>query len=253
MILTILGSGTSLGVPIIQCKCQVCRSKHFKNKRLRASAWIQILNAEDGKKKNILIDTSTDLRQQALRYQISGVDAVLFTHPHADHAHGIDELRAFRFLKENPIPIYGNEWTCTELTGRFHYAFNSILTTHCFQASIPFLDILGESIIPISLQHGSEECVGYRLRHVAYVVDCNCIPPLSLDRMRGLSVLFLDCLGISPHSTHLNLNNALRIIEEVKPQKTFLTHLSHDFDYFKSKKLLPKGVFFAYDGLEVHI
>ena len=254
--LTILGCGTSTGVPLIQCRCEVCLSPDPKDKRLRASVWIQVRG------KSILIDTSTDLRQQALREQIPRIDAVLITHPHADHVHGIDELRSFNFIQKSDIPLYGNVWTCEELKSKFAYIFDPNptiegggiprLNLHLFQAQSPYLEILGEKIIPISVNHGSKECVGYRLGPVAYVTDCSTIPEPSLERLKDLSVLVLDCLRLTPHNTHFNLEQALDTVSKLKPKKTFLTHLGHEFEYAKWTKRLPEGVFLAYDGLRIH-
>ncbi len=256
MRLTILGCGTSTGVPLIHCKCAVCRSKSPKNKRLRASVWIEVRG------KSLLIDTSPDLRQQVMRAKIPRIDAVLYTHPHADHCHGIDDLRSFNFIQKSQIPVYGNAWTCEELKTKFSYIFKPtyriegggipLLSLNQFDASAPSIEVVGEKIIPISLQHGSKECVGYRIDSVAYITDCSYIPTVSLQRMEGLSVLILDCLRLEPHQTHFSLSQALEVVEQVKPQKTYLTHLSHDFDYVKGSKKLPKGVSFAYDGLIIN-
>jgi phosphoribosyl 1,2-cyclic phosphate phosphodiesterase len=257
MRLTILGCGTSTGVPVLCCPCSVCRSKNPKNKRLRASAWLEING------KSFLIDTSTDLRQQAFRAKIKKIDAVLYTHPHTDHIHGIDELRSFNYAQKTRIPLYGNEWTCTELKKKFSYIFSPdstnkkgggipMLDLHLLDASLSQFEVLGETIIPISVQHGAEECVGYRIRNMAYVTDCSYIPAPSIERLKGLSVLILDCVQLEPHGTHYNLTQALQTIEELNPGKTFLTHLGHKFDYHpKWRKKLPKDVFFAYDGLVV--
>ena len=254
--LNILGCGTSTGVPLISCKCHVCRSKNPKNRRLRASAWIRTRG------KSLLIDTSTDFRQQALREKIPRVDAVLYTHPHADHVHGIDELRSYNFIQGASIPAYGNEWTCRELTHKFEYIFKPQpvegggipqLDLNCIRTESESFEAAGVPIIPISLKHGSQECVAYRIDGIAYVTDCSYIPPLSLDRLRGLSVLVLDCLRIQPHGTHFNLDQALEVISELRPKKTFLTHLGHDFEYTEWTKKLPKGVYLAYDGLSIRI
>jgi phosphoribosyl 1,2-cyclic phosphate phosphodiesterase len=254
MILTLLGTGTSTGVPLIGCDCKVCRSRNPKNHRLRAAAWLQ---TED---KSILIDTSTDLRTQALRAKIKGVDGVLYTHPHADHLHGIDELRSYNYLQRETIPVFGNEWTTGELTSRFPYIFHSgpiegggkpQISLKTIDAAQESLDILGVRVIPISLPHGKRECVGYRFGDVAYVTDCSYIPNHSLERLRDLEVLVLDCVRIQPHPTHLNLERALEVVENVRPRKTYLTHLGHDFDYASWTRKLPKGVALAYDGLKI--
>lgn len=253
--MTILGCGTSSGVPLLHCSCKVCQSKNPKNKRLRASVWVQ------HRGKSFLIDTSTDLRQQALREKIPRVDAVLFTHPHADHVHGIDEMRSFNFVQKESIQVFGNEWTRTELIQKFEYIFKPpqyvegggipLLKLEPVEGAQKTLMVQGVPVTPISVQHGSKECLGYRFDRIAYVTDCSYIPASSLDRMRELEVLVLDCLRLSPHSTHMNLEQALAVVKEVKPKKTYLTHLSHDFDYAKTK--LPRGVKLAYDGLKIRL
>ena len=191
MRLTVLGCGTSTGVPLIHCPCSVCRSRNPKNNRLRASVWVQTGD------KSFLIDTSTDLRQQALRAKISRVDAVLYTHPHADHIHGIDELRSFNYIQKAKIPVYGNAWTCEELESKFPYIFKPgptigggapQLILHRFETQSETLDILGEPVVPISLLHGKKECVGYRFNSLvgslAYVTDCSEIPPAAQERLQ---------------------------------------------------------------------
>jgi phosphoribosyl 1,2-cyclic phosphate phosphodiesterase len=212
--------------------------------------------------KSFLIDTSTDLRQQALREKIGRVDFVIYTHPHSDHVQGIDELRSYNFLQNSSIPLYGNDWTCEELSERFPYIFKPQpvegggipqLELHRIQTLESTLKIQGVPIQPISLKHGSKECVGYRIDSVAYVTDCSYIPPHSLERLKGLSVLVLDCLRLEPHGTHFNLDQALAVIEQVRPKKTFLTHLGHDFDYKTWSKRLPKTVSLAYDGLKINV
>lgn len=257
MLLKILGCGTSTGVPLIGCSCSVCRSRNPRNKRLRASALLE------WRGKSVLIDTSTDLREQALRARIRHLDAVLFTHPHADHVHGIDELRSFNFLQKAEIPVYGNEWTCRELMEKFRYIFQPDdvqegggvpgLQLHPIDGHADVLKIQGLKIVPISVLHGSKECLGYRFDRIAYVTDCSYIPPQSLDRLNGLSVLILDCLRIRPHGTHFHLDQALEVVSQLRPKRTFLTHLGHDLDYSKWSRKLPKGVAFAYDGLTLEV
>lgn len=241
----------------MQCKCKVCHSKNPKNKRLRASVWIQ----KGG--KSFLIDTSTDLRQQALRAKIPRIDAVLYTHPHADHTHGIDELRSFNFIQKGSIPLYGNAWTYQDLIHKFGYIFNPpwkpegggipLLEMNQIDAHLPELQILGQKIIPLPVQHGSKECVGYRLNAFAYVTDCSKIPETTLARMQGLSVLILDCVRLPSHPTHFNLDQALETVSILKPKRTFLTHLGHDFEYVSWNKKLPKGISLAYDGLKIKL
>lgn len=260
--LTLLGSGTSTGVPVIGCTCKVCRSKDPKNHRLRASAWLRVKGTQPKKEWSILIDTATDLRTQALREKIKRVDAVLYTHPHTDHTHGIDELRSYNFMQNEPIPLFGNEWTVNDLRSRFSYIFLPgpvegggipLLNLELRSAQLPVWDILGLPVTPLSLLHGSKECVGYRVGEIAYVTDCSYIPPASLDRLKGLSVLVLDCVRIKPHRTHFNLDQALDMAQKIGAKKTILTHLSHDFDYKKWVKKLPKGITLGFDGMTVKV
>ena len=174
MIWTILGCGTSTGVPVINCKCKVCRSRNPKNNRLRASAWVETGG------KSFLIDTSTDLRQQALKWKVPRIDAVLYTHPHADHISGIDELRTYNFFQKGSIPLYGNSWTCTELLQRYPYIFNPgavegggipLLQLNEISGQTKQITVAGIPITPLSVQHGSKETLGYRIGTVAYVTD----------------------------------------------------------------------------------
>lgn len=254
---TVLGSGTSSGVPLILCRCAVCRSRNPKNKRTRASVYVQTQGL------GILIDSSTDFRSQALRWKIPRIDAVLYTHPHADHIHGIDDLRAYNFVQKSEIPVFGNAWTAEEMRVKFPYIFASggktegggipRLTLHPFSTATPSLDVRGVSVTPVSLEHGSKECVAYRIGGFAYVTDCHRIPEASLARLKDLDTLILDCVRHEPHATHLHLAAALEVVERLKPRKTYLTHLGHEFDHEKSAKELPKGVAFAYDGLRLRI
>lgn len=262
--ITLLGTGTSTGVPIIGCPCRVCRSPDPRNHRLRVSAWVEIGG------KSILIDTSTDLRQQALRYQIPRVDAVLYTHPHADHVQGIDELRSYNFLQRGRIPVFGNTWTQRDLFARFQYIFQPkpiegggipLLDFHLIDPQEDVLsgvrDLLGVQVVPIPVLHGTPECVGYRFGSVAYLTDCSYIPDKSLDRLRGLEVLVLDCVRLAPHGTHFNLDQALGIVSQVQPRRTILSHLGHDFDFEEwngsgiQPRKLPPGVELAVDGLVI--
>lgn len=251
----ILGSGTSTGVPVIGCRCKTCRSTHPRNKRLRASAWIR---SQASAGPSILIDTSPDFRTQALKFKINAVDAVLYTHPHTDHVTGVDDLRAYTFGNRPPIALYGNAWTKADLNARFPYLFDgrvieggeiAKLQFHEIQSSQNDLKIMDHRIRIIRLIHGTQECLGFRLRDIAYVTDCNIIPPESMADLNGLSVLILDCVKQGPHRTHLNLEKALAVISDLRPKKAYLTHLGHELNY--TDLSLPKNVFLAYDGLRI--
>lgn len=259
---TILGCGTSTGVPLIHCDCKICKSKNPKNKRLRASIFVEVRG------KCFLIDTSTDLRQQAIQNKLKRIDTILFTHPHADHVSGIDEVRSFNYIQKEVIPAFGNQWTYHELKSRYPYIFTPKgkpeggivpqIDLKLLDAKIHSFKTQGIDIIPISVMHGSQECVGYRIDSFAYMTDCSYIPDDSFQRLRDLDLLILDCVRIAPHNTHLNLERALEVVNRLKPRQTVLTHLSHDFDYTewtrRSKKAkLPKGVTLAYDGMKIKI
>ena len=253
--LTFLGTGTSTGVPLIHCKCKVCRSTNPRNKRLRASVVVHTNG------KTILIDPSIDLRQQALRAKLHHIDAVLVTHPHADHIGGVDELRSYNFVQKQTLPMYVHRWSEQELLHRFRYIFApekpiegggvASIDLHLLSDALADVEIQGVPVRVLPTRHGSEVCLGFRFGRLAYVTDCHWIPPETLAAMQGLEVLVLDCLRITPHSTHFNLDQALETVALLKPKKTFLTHLGHDFDDRKWKRKLPKGVFLAYDGLQV--
>lgn len=237
---------------MIGCTCKVCKSRNPKNNRTRASAWLRTRG------KSILIDTSTDLRQQALKYKIPRVDAILYTHPHADHVHGIDEMRSYNFLQKAEIPAYCNAWTAKELREKFEYIFARgpvegggipQLTIHQFPPDTIQLDVLGVRVVPIALRHGSKECTAYRVDDLAYVTDVSAFPHPAFERLKNLDILILDCVRYKAHKTHLTWDVALDIARQIGARKTYLTHLSHDFDYASVSKKLPKGVFLAYDGL----
>lgn len=236
------------------CSCKVCKSKDPKNHRLRASILVETQG------KNILVDTSTDLRQQTLRYKIKKVDAVLYTHPHADHISGIDELRAFNFVQKSRLPIFAHSWTAEELPVRYPYIFKPgkvegggipLIDMHVLNENDPEWEVLGVRVIPVPVQHGSKTVVGFRFGSAAYITDCNFIPDSSLDRLKGLDILVLDCVKIGSHNTHFNLEKALDVVSKLEPRKTYLTHLGHDFDFKTWQKKLPKNVSLAYDGLQL--
>jgi phosphoribosyl 1,2-cyclic phosphate phosphodiesterase len=243
----ILGTGTSTGVPVPTCSCPVCSSPLQQNKRTRCSA----LLSWGG--RNILIDTATDLRQQVLREQVSRIDAVLFTHTHADHVHGIDDLRPFNRPGQGAIPLYGAAADLAVLRTTFPYIFSAQagdgyrprLTLR--EISTPF-ELFGMTVQPIPLWHGPAATLGYRVGPFAYLTDCSEIPEESALLLQGLEVLVIDALRFTPHNTHFNVAQALREVERLRPRRALLTHLSHEIDHDRHSHLLPSGVGFAYDG-----
>jgi len=248
MRVTILGSGTSSGVPVIGCSCPVCTSGDPKDQRTRASAAIEHAG------RVILIDTATDLRAQALRAGLSRVDAVLYTHAHADHVHGIDELRAFNLCTLRDIPCYADAATLSRLKAAFTYIFDSdegeslrpFLSLN--EATGPF-ELLGLTVTPVPMFHGRLPTLGYRVGDFAYLTDCSRVPDESLRLLSGLKLLVLDALRARPHPTHLSIGEALELIARLAPERAALTHLSHQVSHREGNKGLPMGVELAYDGL----
>jgi phosphoribosyl 1,2-cyclic phosphate phosphodiesterase len=249
-----LGTGTSVGVPAIGCGCAVCTSDNPRNKRTRCGLALGLPRG------NLLVDTPPDLRQQLLRERIGIVHAVLYTHEHADHIFGLDDLRLMQFYLGGPVPLYCEPAVERRIRKSFDYAFQPAERLHT--GAIPQLifrtiDLepfaaLGVSITPVRLQHGATVPVlGFRFGNVAYCTDVNAIPPESMDQLRELDVLVLDCLRREPHATHFGLADALSVVEELRPRRTLLTHMSHNFDHDATNAELPAGVELAYDGLEV--
>jgi phosphoribosyl 1,2-cyclic phosphate phosphodiesterase len=249
----VLGSGTSVGVPMIGCTCKVCQSSDPHDKRLRPSVLLK-LGA-----KRILIDTTPDLRYQALRASIERLDAVLYTHSHADHILGLDDIRPFNFLQRHDIPIFLSAETLRTLESVFAYVFENAptessrprLTPHVFDTE-PF-DVAGVEITPIRLAHGKSTVHGFRFGDCAYLTDHNGIPEESLERLQGLDVLFLDALRHNPHPTHSTVEQSLKTVEILKPKRAYFTHISHDLMHATLEERLPENVHLAYDELEIEI
>jgi len=251
MKLTFLGTGTSTGVPSIACDCETCLSEDSRDKRLRVSILIEHND------KKILVDTSIDFRQQALRANIKYLDAVLITHCHVDHVFGLDDIRPLNF-RYGAMGVYANEIAWEDLRRIFKYIFEPThiggglpqLIPHTVTHNSPFC--LGDiEVTPIEVIHGKLPVIAYRFNDFAYATDLKTIPPDSMDALRDLDVLVLDCVRIRPHSTHLCLDEALAIIEDLKPTRAYLTHLNHDILHARDSKLLPNNVEFAYDELVV--
>ena len=249
----VLGSGTSVGVPMIGCRCKVCTSEDPRDKRLRPSV---LLKLDD---KRILIDTSPDFRYQALHFGIDRIDAILYTHSHADHILGLDDVRPFNFLQKREIPIYASaeSWDVIERT--FSYVFDSTpsessrprLTPHLFESDP--ICVTGTIFQPIRAAHGKGIVHGFRFGDCAYLTDHSEIPPDSRDKLAGLDVLFLDALRHNPHPTHSTVEESLWTVEVLKPKRAFFTHISHDLLHASVEAKLPPNVHIAYDGLEIPI
>lgn len=252
MEVTFLGTGTSMGVPIIGCKCAVCNSDDPRNRRTRSSIWIRY------NQRNILIDTAPEMRLQALTYGIDQLDALLFTHAHADHIFGFDDIRRFNQMQRELIPVYGSQRTIDTLRQIFHYAFDPKTPNwHLPQVRSQYIQgpfqLFGQIVVPLTVMHGELPVTAYRFGNFAYATDCNAIPPESMEGLRNLDVLVLDALRQEPHPSHFSLDEALAVIEELQPKRAYLTHLSHSIDHTKVQSLLPKNVSPAYDGLRLHI
>lgn len=247
MKITILGCGTSTGVPMVGCTCPVCTSTEPRDTRTRSSVLVEYAG------KCVLIDTSTDLRRQALREKIQRIDAVLFTHSHADHIHGIDDLRGFHFIHRRLIPCYGSEETMRVIAGNFSYIFKGLesggyaplMEAHVIGS--PF-DLFGKTVRPVPLLHGTMPATGYRIDDTAYLTDCSAIPESSLPELQGLDTLIIDALRYTPHENHFNISSALDMVKLLAPRRAVLTHLTHEVSY-RDRERLPLGVDFAYDGM----
>ena len=251
--LTILGSGSSAGTPVVGCKCDTCTSANPKNTRTRCSSLITLENG-----KNILIDTGPDLREQSLRESVTNVDAVLFTHAHADHCHGIDDLRAFCQINKIQIPLYGNKDVIDQLSNKFKYAmiepknFWEIPVLKPNIVSTPF-KIFDEIITPIPIMHGNNGINGYRVGNLGYITDASEISENSMKLLEGIDVLLLDCLRMEPHFTHLSFSESIEIAKIIDAKATYLIHMMHTLKYESLKNMLPEGVYVGYDGLKLQI
>jgi len=260
--ITILGSGTSTGVPILGCKCQVCQSNELRNKRLRTSALIELSSG-----KKILIDASPDLRTQLLANHIDQVDGVIITHDHADHTHGMDDLRPFGFKSGKALPVYTDALSAIGLTKKFPYIFDRqsyFAKKDVLGGGIPLLDlntiqagaekIFDQDFSFFSLPHGHENTLGVLHSKMAYLTDCREIPEDALQILSDakLELLIIDCLRPLPHQTHLHLDLTLKYIDRIKPKLAILTHMGHEWDYLdlidELRKRAVKNTFPAIDG-----
>lgn len=252
---TILGTGTSTGIPVIGCNCRVCTSNDPRDKRLRCSCFIEV----DG--LSLLVDAGPDLRTQALRADIKQVDAVLVTHHHFDHVVGLDDLRPYFFGNPAPIPCYAEQETADTLRNMFRYIFQdgsypgvSKLEMHEVSDSFAVPSRYGlktsVKVQPIPTFHGKMPIYGFRVGNFAYLTDTNRIPPASFDLLRGLDVLVLDALRHEPHRSHFTVAEALAVVEKLAPRQTYFTHMTHSMLHAEEDAALPAGVALGYDGLQ---
>jgi phosphoribosyl 1,2-cyclic phosphate phosphodiesterase len=249
----VLGSGTSSGVPTIGCSCAVCHSTDPRDTRLRPSILIS------SPERNIIIDTTPDFRAQVLRAGIQRLDAIVYTHGHADHILGLDDVRPFNYHQGGRIPIYASHAAFAIIERVFAYVFDN----HERKTSIPQLDVnliddtpfevLGLRFEPIPLTHGKDTIFGFRFGNVAYLTDHSEIPEASLERLHGLDVLFLDALRHKPHPTHSTVELSVKTARLLQPRRTYFTHMCHDLGHAATEALLPPGIFLAYDGLEIDV
>jgi phosphoribosyl 1,2-cyclic phosphate phosphodiesterase len=257
MRLTFLGTGTSFGVPQIGCDCAVCRSTDPRDKRTRSGA---ILEADGS---TILIDTPPELRLQLIAGGFSGIDAVVYTHEHADHVNGIDDLRIFSVRQRRPLPIYGPAETLERVRASFNYIFDEAvrpyegtskprLTLHPTEPG-QSVTIAGIEVLPLAFQHGHLRVFGYRFGRLAYITDVKAIPEREYPQLQGLEVLVLNALWWRSHPTHLSISEAIDAARALGARRTYLTHLTHETGHAELEAKLPAGIFPAHDGLRVEV
>jgi phosphoribosyl 1,2-cyclic phosphate phosphodiesterase len=250
---TLLGTGTSQGVPVIGCSCEVCQSMDYRDKRLRVSVHIEM----DG--KSFVIDTGPDFRQQMLRENISQLDAVLLTHSHKDHIAGLDDIRAFNFLQQRDMPVYGTNATLQQLRTEFYYAFEETRYPGTPQIQLITIDeqsfsVHGVSIIPLPVMHLKMPVLGFRVGGFSYITDANFISPETMNRLAGTEVLVLNALQKEPHISHFTLQEAVEVAKKVGARQTYFTHISHKLGLHKViEKELPNSIALGFDGLSFEL
>lgn len=253
MRITFLGTGTSQGVPVIGCRCPVCTSLDFRDKRLRTSIHLDI----DG--KSIVVDTGPDFRQQMLRENIARLDAILFTHAHRDHTAGLDDVRAYNFLQQMDMPVYATRPTLEQLRVEYAYAFQPNAYPGLPRITLNEIDesafsVNGTAILPLPVMHLKLPVLGFRFGNFSYITDANHISEPTLERLKGTDILVLNALQREQHVSHFNLEEALQMIEIISPRKTYLTHISHRLGVHATiERELPANVSLAFDGLQLSI
>jgi len=248
--LTVLGSGTSMGVPTIGCNCAVCHSSDPRDRRTRPSVMLEYNGSV------VVIDTTPDFREQAIRENIRQLDAVLYTHAHADHILGLDDLRPLSYQRPNKIPLYARPDAAEVIHNMFRYTFDAKyefgglarVELHCIEGPV---DLFGARFVPLKVLHGNAEIVGYRFGSAAYLTDFSEVHEESFEQLDDLDVLFLDALRHKPHPTHSTVDNSLKIVDRVKPRRAFFTHICHDLPHEATNKTLPPQVRLSYDGMKL--
>ncbi len=246
--LTVLGSGTSMGVPTIGCDCAVCRSQDPRDRRTRPSVMISYNG------RHVMIDTTPDFREQALRENIKKLDAVLYTHTHADHILGIDDLRPLTY--RHKLPLYATPRACEFLRNMFRYIFEADykfggLPQVDLQPIEGPVELFGARFEPVTVIHGDTPILGFRFGSAAYLTDHSQVPPETLEKLRDLDIPFLDALRYKPHPTHSTVEQSLKIVDAVKPKRTFFTHICHDLPHEATNAALPPDVRLAFDGMKL--
>ena len=253
MKVTLLGTGTSQGVPVIGCSCEVCQSMDYRDKRLRVSVHIEL----EG--KSFVIDTGPDFRQQMLRENISQLDAVLLTHSHKDHIAGLDDIRAFNFMQQRDMPVYGTNATLQQLRTEFYYAFEETRYPGTPQIQLMTIDeqpfnVHDIPIIPLPVMHLRMPVLGFRIGGFSYITDANFISPETMNRLAGTEVLVLNALQKEPHISHFTLQEAIDIAKKVGARQTYFTHISHKLGLHKViEKDLPNSIALGFDGLSFEL
>ena len=253
MKITFLGTGTSSGVPMIGCACPVCRSLDYRDQRLRVAVHLAVAG------RSILVDTGPDFRQQMLRANIAQLDAVLFTHEHKDHTAGLDDVRAFNFRQQQEIPVFAEPRVLEQLKREFAYIFAEHkypgvpqVRLHPIEDDQQPFEVLGVAVQPLRAMHHRLPVLGFRVGGFAYLTDANLLPPSTLEQLRGADTIVLNALRHEPHLSHFTLSQAVEILEELRPRRAYLTHISHQLGRHREvEATLPPWIRLAYDGLVI--
>jgi len=253
MRITFLGTGTSQGVPVIACGCEVCQSLDFRDKRLRVSIHIEVNG------KHIVIDAGPDFRQQMLRERINNLDAILFTHEHKDHTAGLDDVRAYNFFQKRDMPIFGRKHVLSQIEKEFHYAFTKIKYPGTPQITLneiqnqPF-KVEGIDVIPIEVMHYKLPVFGFRIQDFTYITDVNFISDEEIEKIKGSKVVVMGALRKEAHLSHFTLSEAVNLLEKIAPEQAYITHISHQMGLHREVNVeLPAFIQLAYDGLVINL